>query len=250
MSYRICLLAALIGFLNGWSQDVNVLLMEAKQLEDAVQESAALQKYREAQKIEPANLTALVKCSELYSRIGKRQRSLAETESYYQSAKSYASAALKVNPRSSEANSVMAMAMGRLAMTKSGSEKIDAAREIRKYVDAALAYDEKNFKAWHILGRWHYELSSLNFIERAAVKVFFGGIPESSLSASIQAFEKARALAPGFVLNYLELAKAYHKAGNRQTANNLLNTMLRLPDHTEDDPATKAEARRFLSEWN
>jgi tetratricopeptide (TPR) repeat protein len=249
MKLFFSLLGLLLTFSGSAGQDVSVLLQEARLLENAMKESASFQKYREVLKIQAANHDALVKCSELCARIGKRQPTAAGTEDYYTAAKTYARTALSLYPKSSEANCVMAMALGRLAMTKSGKEKIEAARNIRTYVDAALAYDDGNFKAWHILGRWHYELSSLNFIERAAVKVFFGGIPESSLNASIQAFEKARALAPGFVLNYLELARAYQKSGDRKTANGLLQAMLRLPDHTEDDPANKSEARRYLEEW-
>lgn len=240
---------SMLMFFSVTGQDVSALLQEARQLETAMQESASFQKYRDVLRIQPAHPEALVKCSELCSRIGKRQSTLTATQDYYKAAQTYARAALNLNPRSSDANCVMAMALGRLAMTKGGKEKIDAARNIRRHVDAALNSDAANFKAWHILGRWHYELSSLNFIERAAVKMFFGGIPETSMAASIQAFEKARHLAPGFVLNYLELAKAYHKSGNDKEAINMLNALLKLPDHTEDDPATKSEARKFLQEW-
>ena len=243
------LLSSLLILLSVNGQNVSQLLHEARQLETTLQESASFQKYREVLRIQPSHPEALVKCSELCSRIGKRQSTLSATADYYKAAQTYASTALKLYPRSSDANCVMAMALGRMAMTMGGREKIDAARDIRRYVDAALNYDAGNFKAWHILGRWHYELCSLNFIERTAVRVFFGGIPETSIGASIAAFEKARNLAPGFVLNYLELAKAYHKSGNDKEAANMLNALLKLPDHTEDDPATKSEARKYLLEW-
>jgi thioredoxin-like negative regulator of GroEL len=86
-------------------------------------------------------------------------------------------------------------------------------------------------------------------VERTAVKVFYGSFPPSSLKESIVAFEKTRAMAPGFILNCLELSKAYHRNNQNDKAIALLNQLLLYPDHTEDDPALKTTARKFLQEW-
>ncbi len=131
-------------------------------------------------------------------------------------------------------------------MTK--SETI-AAKDLKKHVDAAIKTNPANFLAWHVLGRWHYEISSLNFVEKAAVKMFYGGFPPSSLKDGIAAFEKAKSLMPGFILNYLEMAKAYHRNGEDIKAKDILNQMLLLPNHTEDDLTIKATGRKFLKDW-
>ena len=68
----------------------------------------------------------------------------------------------------------MAIALGRNSMSKSGRDKIENAKEVKKYVDAAIAGDAANFKAWHVLGRWQYEISNLNSLERGIVKLFYG----------------------------------------------------------------------------
>ncbi|MGC4103507.1 hypothetical protein [Ferruginibacter sp.] len=86
-------------------------------------------------------------------------------------------------------------------------------------------------------------------IERAAVKVFYGGFPPSSLKDGIAAFEKAKALTPGFILNYLELAKAYHRNNQDDKAIALLNEMMKLPNHTEDDPTIKETGKKLLAAW-
>ena len=96
-------------------------------------------------------------------------------------------------------------------MNKSGKEKINAAKEIKKYVDKSIKNDPKNFKAWHVLGRWNYELGNLNIIERSAARLMYGSIPEGSITEAIIAFEKCNTISNGFILNYMELAKAYKK---------------------------------------
>jgi len=231
------------------AQDAEALIREAYRLERAMNEKAALAKYTEALRLQPLNAHALSKCSELCSRIGKREPTAGSRNDYYEAAKTYAALALKVNPLDAEANTSMAIALGRISMEKSGKEKVKAARNIRKHVDQALRSDPRNYKAWHVLARWHYEISNLNFIERAAVKVFFGGIPKGSITESIQAFEKARAFSSGFLLNELELARAYHKNKQHTLAMETLRKLLLQPDGTEDDASIKAEARTLLKDW-
>ena len=240
----------ILTFLKPAAQDINAVIKEAERLEAAPDEMAAFKKYKEALKLHPTHLKALYKSSELCSRIGQRQKDAKIRDGYYTAAKIYAGTALKVDPNSSEANTSMAIALGRSTMTKSGKEKVTAAKDLKKYVDAAIKANPSNFLAWHVLGRWHYEISNLNAIERTAVKVFYGGFPASSLKEGIAAFEKAKALTPGFILNYLELAKAYHRNEEDDKAKATINAMLQLPNYTEDDPAIKETGRKLLKDWD
>lgn len=231
------------------AQDVNSIVKEAEKLESIPDEIAAFHKFREVLKIQPLHMNALIKCSELCSRIGKRQTIDQVREDYYSAAKTYAGIALKINPNNSEANSAMAMVLGRGSMARTGKEKIENAKEVKKYVDLALKNDPQNFKAWHILGRWHYEINNLNILERAAVKVLYGGIPQASLKESIIAFEKARSIEPRFILNYFEMARAYKQQDKKAKAISYLNFMLTLPNQTEDDPVIKEQGLKLLKEW-
>jgi hypothetical protein len=237
---------AVCFFLAASAQDVTAIIKEADRLEAIPNEKAAFNKFKEALKIHPDNLYALVKCSELCSRVGKREATKEARSNYYEAAKIYAATALKVNAKSSDANAVMAIALGRTALEKSGKEKISAVKDIKKYGELAVQYDPNNFKGWHILGKWYYEVSNLNMFERAAAKVFFGGLPSATLKESIAAYEKAKALNGKFLLNYLELAKAYKRNDEDQKAIDLLKAMPSLPNLTEDDALIKQEGVKLL----
>ncbi|MBC7536615.1 MAG: hypothetical protein H7258_13070, partial [Ferruginibacter sp.] len=104
-------------------------------------------------------------------------------------------------------------------------------------------------KAWHVLGKWNYEVANLSSLERGFAKIFFGNVPEGSLKNSIAAYEKARSINPNFALNYLELARSYQKDNNKQKAIVLLKIMLPLPVQTEDDPRIKKDALSLLKSW-
>ena len=231
------------------AQDINAQIRIADHLESIPDEMAAFTKFKDVLSINPVNIYALTKCSELCIRIGKRQENEKLRESFYEASRIYASTALKIDSLNSDASCDMAMALGRSTMNKSSREKINNVKEIKKYVDISLQSNPNNFKAWHVLGRWHYELSSLNIFERAALKLFFGGLPESSLKMSIVCFERSRSIQPGFILNYFELAKAYRKNEETRKAIEALKVMLTLPIQTEDDPGIKEAGKKLLKAW-
>ncbi|HUR12378.1 MAG TPA: hypothetical protein VM012_13465 [Flavitalea sp.] len=231
-----------------FSQDVQVMLREAQQQEAAFHESEALQKYLEVLKYQPNHLTALCKTSELYNILGKRQNVKSTQKQYYLNAKKYAQQALKVNPNHAEANFVMAIAMGRMALIESGEVKIKAVKDIRMYAERCVHLDPLNYKGYHVLARWYYEVSDLNSIERWLVKVAYGALPKATLDEAIRYYEKSRSLNPTLIVNYLELAKAYNRKGDEAKAIELLKTMEKLPNTAADDPKIKREGKELLKD--
>jgi tetratricopeptide (TPR) repeat protein len=230
------------------SQSIAELLQKADLLEKQLKEEEAYSTYKEVVKLDPHDLKALTMCSELASRIGKRQEDKARSMDFYTAAKIYAQRALAVDSTNADANCAMAIAMGRMAMVSSGKEKVANVKEIKKYADKALAYDPRSFKAWHILGKWNYEVSNLNGLEKAAIKLLYGGMPAASINDAIKYYEKAKSLEPNFILNLYELAKAYHKNGQDDKAMENINKLIKLPNRTAEDPSYKAEAKKLLSE--
>ncbi len=236
-------------FSSALSQSVEEMVKQADLLEKQMKEEEAYQKFKEVVKLQPHQLYALIRCSELASRIGRRQTTNVRQMDFYTAAKIYAQRALKLSPNDSEANVVMALAYARMSLLKEGKEKVEYVREIKNYADRALASNPNNFKALFIIARWNFELSNLNAIQKAAVKVFYGGVQANSIDSAIYFYEKVRVLAPAFNLNYLELAKAYYRKNNKKKAAELLNYMLRLPNTAADDNTVKDEARQLLATW-
>jgi tetratricopeptide (TPR) repeat protein len=238
---------ALVFFLGAaHGQDVDYLIKEGQQLEKEKKDVEALKKYQEALQLSPADSRALYKCSELNSVIGNRQEDKKAKMEYFNAAKLYAETALQQNPNDADANFVMAMAMGRMALISNGKEKVQHVKDIKKYADAAIASDPKHYKALHLLGKWNMEVAALNVAEKAALKLIFGGLPSASVPAGIDFFEQSRRSNPNFILNYLELAKAYKTNGQSDKAIEVLNRMLKLPPKTADDNDHKAEGRKLL----
>lgn len=231
------------------AQDINSLLKDAQQLETAFKEPEALQKYLDVIRFQPGNLTALIKISELYSILGKHQGTKDKQKEYYRNARVYAQKALTVNGNSSDANVVMALAMGRMALISSGDDKIKAIKDVKTYSEKSVQLDPNNFKGYHVLAKWHYEVSDLNSVEKWLVKVAYEALPKASLEDAIKYFEKSRQLNPSFLLNYLELAKAWHRKENNKKAREFLELMLKMPNKMGEDANIKAKGKKLLEEY-
>lgn len=223
-------------------------MAEAQKLEAAFQEAAALDKLQQVLKTQPNHYFALWKSSELYSRLGIAQPTKERQLAYYRRASQLAGQAIKVQPSDAEGFYVQAVAMGRLALASPAKEKIAAVKAIKENAEKALRFNPGHGRAWHVLGKWHYEVSGLNVVERTAVKMFFGAFPPASLAQSIRAYEKAHGLEPAFALNHLELARAYHRNNQDAKAKAMLQRLATLPTRTGDDNRVKAEGRALLKE--
>lgn len=231
------------------AQDVNKVIKEAERLEAVHNEKAAFNKFKEALQLSPQNIYVLAKCSELCSQLGNHEAITKNRDAYYNAAVIYGRKAVAVNPENDEANVALAIALGRSVLVKSGNEKISAVKDIRRYAEKALKQNSRNFKAWYVLGKWYYEVSNLNFMEKAAIKIMYGGLPDASFKKAILAYEKAKAIQPNFMLNCLELAKAYNKNDERKQALKQLNYLVNLPLQTEDDSRIKVEALSLIKSW-
>jgi len=229
-----------------FGQDVNKLIKKADSLEAALNEAGAYETFKQVLKADPRNYHSLWKCSELCSRIGNRQKVKETKLDYFKAGRIYAETAIKVNPKAADGYYALSVAMGRKALIESGNERINAVKEIKTNADKALAIDPNHGRAWHVLGKWNYEVSNLNGLEKAALRILYGGLPKASLAESIRCYEKAKQLEPVFALNNLELAKAYHRNDEDAKAIVLLKSLPNIPARTEDDTRIREEGKKLL----
>ena len=248
MKTLISFLFLLLPYLS-FSQTEQKLLDLAAKHEASLNETEAMNVYRQVLKINANHYQALWKLSELYSRVGNRQPTTTQKQQFFRTGKVYAQQAIKIYPTGADGYYALAVAMGRLALAESSTKgKINAVKDIRTNAEMALKYNPNHGRAWHVLGKWHYEVANLNFFERTAVKVMYGGFEPASMEESIKAYERAKQLEPAFALNYLELAKAYKATGQKAKAVQTLKQLANTPEKTADDKHTKQEGNKLLKQ--
>lgn len=231
-----------------FAQDANVLLKEAQNLEIQLKEAEALDKYKAVLTIDPKNVKALVKAAELNVANGSRQKDKKQMRLYYESALAYAQRALDANANDADALYAMAMASGRMTDVADDNKKIVAyVKDVKLFSDKALAINPNHGKANYTLGKWHYEMVTLSGFKKAAVKLFYGGLPDGDIEKAISYMEKCRMIEPYFVRNYFDLAKAYEEANRPAKMIDVLQKLVKLPVRTADDAGIKAAGQELLN---
>ncbi|HYD90180.1 MAG TPA: hypothetical protein VEA37_01695, partial [Flavobacterium sp.] len=245
----LILLMALTAMALPVFADITEKLKEAERLENNMQEEAALKKYLEVLNEDPKNYEALWHTSLLYSKIGNRKDNEDEKISYFNKAKDYAQRALNVNPNDAESNFVMSVAMGRMALIVGAEERVAASRDIKKYADKAIKLNPKHAGAYHVLGIWNFKVANLNWAERVAANMLFGGIPEgASNEEALRNFKKAIQLGPDYMLYYYDLGKFYDETDDEAKAIETFEKLLAMPIATQDDNRIKQRSRERLDD--
>lgn len=226
------------------------LHLKADSLYENYEETEALRAYENILEEEPENYKALWRASFLYSRIGNRKDDNEQQQEYFNKAISLAEKALQEDSTDVHSNFAMSVAMGRKALIASTRERVAASRDIKKYVDRALAQDSTHAGSWHVLGRWHFKVANLNFVERLAANTLFGGIPgDASNDKAVRAIKRAVDLKDKYVLYHHDLAMVYDEMGEREKAIEACQMALKQETLTPDDPKLKEECRNWIKDW-
>lgn len=70
--------------------------------------------------------------------------------------------AVTANPNNTQTHLSLAIVYGRIALDEPARRKVEMSRLIRQEAETAAHLDPKNDYAWHVLGRWNYELANFN----------------------------------------------------------------------------------------
>jgi tetratricopeptide (TPR) repeat protein len=225
------------------------LMLQAKTLLKTLNETEAYPILVKAVKVNNTSLEALTMSAFYADKEGNRQTNNKKRDDYYKASKIFAEAALRQYPNEAEANYVMGVALGRIALISSSKEKIKLSKEIKLLGEKCIQLNPNHAGGYHLLGKWHYEVYNLNFAEKAAVNLLFGGLPAANINTSCTFLQKAIQLNPTYLLYYLDAAKALHEIKKDADAIALLNKMLLLKPTTQDDKDYIVEAKELIKKW-
>lgn len=222
------------------------LINEGLAAEEKLDTRTALERFKEADRLRPDDAFILQKIARHYSDSVVDAGSAEEKRRLAQRALEYAERAFALNPRDPEIVLSLAICHGKLAVYSDTRTKIKYSRLVKEQAEQALALDDTYDWAHHVLGRWHYEVSSLGATTRFFVSLIYGGLPDASAEAAIRHLERAVALAPDTLAHHLELGFAYLAAGRTGDARQAFERGLALPPREKHDVSARERAEQAL----
>lgn len=221
-------------------------------LERAFKDQEALIVYEQIIKLNPNHADALAQASRMHANIGGRLAKAQREQKivHIEKAQTYAERALKLDSKHAKAHLSFVISLGLMSeVSSSPSEKVKNAKLIYQEGQTLLRLDSTSAVAHFILGKWHYELGRLNWMERTACELFFGGMPENvSLEKALEYLQKASRLEPNTILFLYNEALVYHELDHDKKAIELLRKALSLPNQEPDDTIRKEKCSALLRE--
>ena len=243
----ISVLFAVPGLL--FSQEIPILLAMGDEAYSTFDNKLALEYYSKVLAQDSTNYEALWKTSRAYVDVGETLPDAEQRKVYYKNAEKAALKATEINPEGAKGFLFLSVALGRVALDAGKKEQVQMSKDVKAAVDKSLALDPNDDIAWHVLGRWHRKMATLNWVQRNFANIFLGGVPkEASVQSSAECFQKAIELNPGHINHHLELGLTYEELKMKDKAIAAYQQVLELPKKDADDDNYKKQAEERLKD--
>ncbi|XP_040921134.1 regulator of microtubule dynamics protein 3 [Toxotes jaculatrix] len=168
-----------------------------------------------------------------------------EKKTYAQQGLEEAELALKKNGLNAECHKWFAVLTGLTSQHESMHSKLKSSHILKEHLDRAIALRDDDPMCFLLLGKWCYEVATLDWLERKAAAALYQSPPSSTLHDALENFLKAEELSPGFSKTVrLYIAKCHKELGNISEARNWTELALKMPTNAKDDEETsKLEAQ-------
>ncbi|XP_041813995.1 regulator of microtubule dynamics protein 3 [Chelmon rostratus] len=186
-----------------------------------------------------------------YSDMYKSTEDKQEKKTYAQQGREEAEMALKKNSLNAEYYKWFAVLTGLTSQHESMHSKLKSSRILKEHLDRAIALRDDDPMCFYLLGRWCYEVATLDWLEKKAAAALYQSPPTTTLHDALENFLKAEELSPGFSKTVrLYIAKCHKELGNISEATNWTELALMMSTNTNNDEETsKLEAQlRDLTE--
>ncbi len=258
---RSVLMILILSFVSfGFAQDVfedslvlvdpvTDLLMQAEVAHDAKDYEATMKLLKAAEELDGQNEEVIWKISRGYFDFADRKPNDTEyKKKYIYDGRTYAEKALALNDKSAGGHKWYAIHHGQIGEAEGTEQKIKNSYGMRDHTMLAIKYDPSNAGNYHVMGRWHYALSDLSWLERQVASIIYATPPEASFEEALEFFKKAHELDKKDIRNMLYIGYCYDELDNEKEAADWFNMAINANATSESDRGLQAEAKEALDD--
>ncbi|MBC8002392.1 MAG: tetratricopeptide repeat protein [Opitutaceae bacterium] len=233
---------------HGMEPGVQDLLSQGEAFEQKRETKQAIKVYLAAGKLAPTNSEVLIKLAKQYSDLIFETQLEAEQKKLAERCLDYARRAVEYNPTNARAHLSVAVCLAKNFPYLDNQTKVNYSREVKERSEKAIALDPRQDLAYHMLGRWHFEVADMNGLIKLLMRTFYGTLPKGTFELAALNLKKSVELAPGRVIHRVELARTYLRSGDRKSAIEQLKSSLALMPTDKDDLDAQITAKKMLKE--
>ena len=243
---RLLVVAATVlwrGALGAQGPSVAEAVDAAERARAALDAPTALATLERALAVSPSDYALLWRASREAADLGEASTDARRRDALYAQADGWARRAVAANPRGADGQAMLAIALGRKALSVGIRDRVQYAGDVRAAALAALALDPDHAAALHVLGVWHAEIMRLSGIARFAARTFLGGrvFETASWAEAQRLLERAVAVDPDRITHRLDLATIYRDTRQPARARATCAAVARMPVREYHDARYRAE---------
>ena len=247
MATLALLLIPIVGSALG-AQDAASVIQQAENDRAAFNATAALGRYEIALATAPTQYDLLWRAAREAVDLGEAAPTPAQRAEFNKKAEGYARRAVAANSTAADGHFMLAVALGRTALTLGARDRVRYAAEIHDEAALAAKIDPRHAGALHVLGVWNAEIMRLSGLTRFAARNFLGGkiFDQASWANATRYMEAAVAVDPSRITHRLDLARIYADNNAKPKARVTCEAALRLPSVEFNDARYKQECERLI----
>ncbi|MCF7902920.1 MAG: hypothetical protein K9M19_05785 [Candidatus Marinimicrobia bacterium] len=228
---------------------VRDLLDKAEAAHDANDFTKTMQLLQQAEKLEPNNPEILWKIARGHFDFADQKPDDEEwrKEHLYPGFEK-AKKALELDDNSAGAHKWYAILIGQIGELEGTKQKITNSYPMKEHTMRAIELDPDDASNYHVMGRWHFALADLSWIERQVASIIYATPPAASFKEALNYFKKAHELDPEDLRNVLYIGKCYEELDDEEKAAEYLRKTLNMKAVTDSDRAIQKEAQEALDD--
>jgi tetratricopeptide (TPR) repeat protein len=182
----------------------------------------ALSHFTAALALDSVNYDVLWRTAQVYVDLGKAlpNSQSARRDTLYNEGLALAQRAVRVNANGADGHFMVAVATGRVALTKGARDRVRYAGVVRDEALRAIELNPRHDGAMHVMGRWNAEIMRLPGITKFFAKTFMGAaiFNQASWENAVNYYNQAIEIAPANVYHHLDLGEALNDADRQAEA--------------------------------
>ncbi len=230
------------------AQDFNVLIeqADAKHEDNAYSEVYTLLK--QAEELDAESYEVIWRLARAHFDFSDNTTDEAEISENLYAGFEYAKKALELGDDRAESHKWYGILIGRVGELEGTEQKIKNSYPMSEHTLIAIKLDPEDAGNYHVMGRWHYALADLSWIERKIASIIYATPPEASFAEGAKFFKTAIEKDPDDIRNYVWLGQSLEKLDDEDGAAGAYKKALAITPGSDSDKILQEEAKELLED--